>query len=48
MEDAGRREVDVQAVPHVAHEGTEEPLPGQLHRCIERHRTERHEHVGQC
>lgn len=40
-------EIDVQTVPEIAHEGSEQPLPGQLHRRIERHGTEGDQHVCQ-
>lgn len=47
MQYARRGEVNVEAVVHVAHERAKHPLAtGKLHRCIECHRTEGHQHVG--
>lgn len=47
MQYARRGEVNVEAVIHVAHEWAKHPLAaGQLHRCIECHRAEGHQHVG--
>lgn len=46
MHDAGRGEVDVEAVPHVAHHGAEHPLARDHNGSIKCHRTEGDQHVG--
>lgn len=46
MQNAGRREVDIQAIPHVAHKRSEQPLARQLHRSVECHCAQCHQHVG--
>lgn len=40
-------EVNVQRVPHVAHEVAEHPLARQLDRGVERHRAQSYQQVGQ-
>ena len=47
MEDGDGAEVDVEGVPHVAHEVAEHPVSGYLHRGVERHREHGDEHVGE-
>lgn len=45
VEDAHRAKVDVEGVPHIAHEVAEHPLSREFHRGVERHRAQCHEHV---
>lgn len=48
VEDRRRREVNVEGVPHVAHEIPEDPFAvSQLDTKIKTHREYRHQHVGQ-
>jgi len=47
MHDAGGGEVDVEAVPHVAHHRSEHPLARDHDGSIKCHRTEGHQHVGE-
>lgn len=47
MENTRGAEIDVQAVPHIAHEVPEEPSVEDFHAEVETHRAERDEHVGE-
>lgn len=47
VEYRARAEVNVERVPNVAHEVTEQPLVRQLDARVEGHGEHRHEHVGQ-
>lgn len=46
MHDARRGKVHIKAIPHIAHNGAKHPFAGNLHRGIEGHGAESHQHIG--